>query len=165
MFTKTMTLALGAALIGTTALAAETPVKEIDVEADLAAIENPAAAAHFATLETDLEGRIAELLTPENLVGADAEGVKISVDIDELELASTWANQADFAESKIAALVNVSSEDDHSKFDNYTLSVAYPDVLVFLPEGADASSLTMDSDIYYEAMLTAVADHIVTHLK
>lgn len=155
-----------AALFLTTAVyAQDTPIKSIDVETDLTAIENPTAATYWANLEKDLETAIAAKLAPERLVGPDADGSEIHVDIDEIELASTWANVTDMAESRLSGQVAITSKTDNSKFDSYSLSVAFKDAVVFLPEGTDVTTLTMDSAQYYSAMIAAFADNVVARLK
>jgi len=158
LMTTTATLLLAGG-----AFAQPTPVQEIDVNADLTAIKNPAAAAYFARLPDDLQARIAADLAPDRLVTEG--GSKITVDIDALALASSWAALNDLSQSKLTGTVSVTSDVDNSNFDNYTLTVAYPDVIAFLPEGADVTSLTKDSPIYYQAMVNAFADHVVKTLK
>lgn len=147
------------------AQAAQTPVEKIAVETDLSAIQNETAAGYFTNLSSDLETAIAARIEPERLVSEETGGSKITVDIDELELANSWANLHDLSESKMTGIVKVSSDVDNSKYDTYTLSVAYPDVIAVLPAGTDVTTLTMDSAVYYQAMVDAFADHVVENLK
>jgi len=157
LMTTAAILAVGAAH------AAQTPVQKIDVETDLSAIKNPAAAAFFADLDTDLEADIAARLAPERLVSEG--GSSIHVDIDALELASTWANLNDISQSKLTGTVSISSQTDNSKYDHYTLTVSYPEIVALLPAGTDLASLTTDSELYYGAMVDSFAEHVVEHLK
>ena len=156
-------LTTSALVLASGAMAAETPIQEVDVQTDLTAIENPAAARHFATLGTDLQADILARLDPARLTTEG--GSKIDVKIDALELASTWANVNDISQSKLTGTVSVTSETDNSKFDNYTLTVAYPEVIAILPPGTDVAALTTDSKLYYDAMIDTFAEHVVDHLK
>lgn len=158
-------LLAGASVIGLTAAAwaADTPVQEIDVEVDLTAIQNPEAAQVFTNLSDDLKNAIAARLAPDRLV--DTGGSKIDINIDEVELSSTWANLSDLSQSKLKGLVNISSDTDGLKFDNYTLTVAYPEATAFIPEGANPDTLTQDAGIYYTALINAFADQVVANLK
>ncbi|MCB1399404.1 MAG: hypothetical protein KDJ82_05515 [Rhodobacteraceae bacterium] len=165
MLRKSVSAGIAALFLASAAQAQDTPVKLIDVTTDLTAIENPAAATYWTNLEPDLETAIAARLAPERLVGPDADGSEIHVDIDEIELASTWDNVTDMAESRLVGQVNITSESDNSKFDSYSLDVAFKDAMVFLPEGTDISTLTMDSAQYYSAMIEAFADNVVSRLK
>ncbi|MFP1645280.1 hypothetical protein [Pontitalea aquivivens] len=165
MFSKILIPTLSAGLISGAVLAEETPIKSIDVTADIAVIENAEAAKFWGNLETDLEAAIAAEIAPDRLVGAKGEGSEITVDIDEIALSDTWATVTDLGESRLVGQVNVTSQTDNSKFDGYELSVAFKDALVFLPEGADVTLLTRDSAEYYAAMLQAFAEHVVDRLK
>lgn len=165
MLRKTLIATVSAITLAAGAQAAQTPVEKITVETDLGAIQNQAAARHFTTLADDLESAIATRIAPERLVSEQVGGSKITIDIDELELSNTWANLHDLSQSKLSGIVKVSSDVDNSKYDTYTLSVAYPDVIAVLPEGTDPATLTMDSAVYYQAMIGAFADHVVDKLK
>lgn len=158
LLTTTATLFVAGA-----AMADPTPIQQIDVKTDLDAIKNPAAAQYFANLDTDLEGEIAARLAPERLVKEG--GSEVHIDVDALELASTWSNLNDISKSKLKGTVSVTSDTDNSKFDNYTLTVAYPDIIALLPPGTDLATLTTDSKTYYDAMVDTFAQHVVDHLK
>lgn len=161
---RTLFLAGVSALgLSAAAWANDVKVQEINVEADLSAINNPQAANVFAHLPTDLENAISARLAPDHLVKEG--GSKINIDIDEVELASTWANLADLSQSKLKGLVNVTSDTDNGKFDNYTLTIAYPDAVAFLPEGADPKALSTDAMVYYRALVDSFANYVVNHLK
>lgn len=161
---RTLLLAGVSALgLSAAAFANDPKVQEVDVDADLTAIKNPEAAKVFANLPADLENAIAARLAPDHLVKDG--GSKINIDIDEVELASTWANLADLSQSKLKGLVNVTHDSDNGKFDNYTLTIAYPDAVAFLPQGADPKALSQDSMVYYKALVNAFADYVVIHLK
>ncbi len=165
MLRTTLIATVSAIGLAAGAQAAQTPVEKITVDTDLSAIQNETAAGYFTNLSTDLEAAIAERIEPARLVSEETGGSKITVDIDELELSNTWANLHDLSESKLTGIVKISSDVDHSKYDTYTLSVAYPDVIAVLPAGTDVSALTMDSAVYYQSMIDAFADRVVENLK
>lgn len=71
------------------AFAAVDTVKEIEVTADLSAIQNADAAAYWGRLEADLEAAIASRLV-DRLAEEGAEGARILVDLREVELASAF---------------------------------------------------------------------------
>lgn len=157
--------ALMAGTIATAAFAQGTPIKSIDVTTDLGAISNAEAAKFWGNLEADLEAAIAAELPPERLVGPEAEGSEIKVDIDEIALSDTWATVTDLGESRLSGQVHVTSATDNSKFDSYDLSVAFKDAVVFLPAGANVALLTRDSGEYYAAMIQAFAENVVERLQ
>ena len=152
---------LAAALGFCSTAQAETMVKTVDVSIDLAAISNPKAAAYWATVAEDLENaivaRVIDRTDPEN-------GAKISVDISELELASSFEAAMDLAESRLAGQVNITSETDNSDFKSYILTVSFAQAAAFLPAGTDSATLTWDSPVFYKAMIDAFADAVALSL-
>ncbi|WP_424944967.1 hypothetical protein [Aliiroseovarius crassostreae] len=163
MFHKTVKAGLvTAALMTSTAplFADTTMVKDIEVEIELDDLNNPSAAGQWANIEDDPKNAIAERLTDR----FDDEGVSIIVDMDEVELANTLQSAVGVADSKMAARVKITSSYDHSKYEAYDLSVAFDDILVVLPEDFDLSTLTKDSELYYNGMIDVFADRIVENL-
>ncbi|GHE96074.1 hypothetical protein GCM10016455_15520 [Aliiroseovarius zhejiangensis] len=159
---KTLTAGLLAASMLTAPAFADdmTMVKEVDVDVELEDLANANAAAHWTMIEDDLENAIVE-----RLVGrTDDEGVRISIDIDEIELANTLQNAAGVADSSLSGRVKILSPNDNSKFETYDLSVAFDQAILFLPEGFDVTALTTDSKEYYDGMIAAFADHVVKRL-
>ncbi|NNK66616.1 MAG: hypothetical protein HKO95_07755, partial [Rhodobacteraceae bacterium] len=75
-----MILAAGAAL------ASDTPVKDVDVEFDLTAVENAEAAQFWADLEKDLETAIITLVADR----LAETGSEISIDIDEFSMSNSF---------------------------------------------------------------------------
>ena len=143
---------------------AETMVKDVDVSVDLDAIQNPRAATYWTSVDDDLENAIVARLTGQ-LAGEDDEGSSISVDLDEVELASTFDSAMGIADSKLAGEVHVTSDNDNTKFDQYEIVVTFDQAVIFLPEGTDIAVLTTDSAKYYHAMIDAFADSVVLKLK
>lgn len=162
MFTRVSFAALATALLSTTVPAfAATMVKEVEVSVDLEAIQNAKAAEHWTAIADDLENVIVGKLT--DRIAED--GVKISVDIDEVELANSWQSAMSVADSRLAGHVNVSHENDNTAFDSYDLSVTFDQAGPFFLTGTDLTTLTTDSKVYYDGMIEAFADHVVTNLE
>lgn len=150
---------LSALALGTAAPAfAQTEVKEVEVSIDLEAIDNPQAATVWSNVATDLQnaivGRIADQV--------DDDGVKISVDINEISLANSYQSAMGIADSKLAGRVNISSETDNSKFATYDLEVGFDQA--YLPVGTDVTVLTIESPVYYETMINIFAERVVDNL-
>lgn len=158
---KSLTASLMAATMLTTAAFADmTMVKEVDVEVELEDLANAKAAEHWTMISDDLENAIVE-----RLVGrTDDEGVRVSIDIDEVELANTLQSVAGVADSSLSGRVKIISPNDNSKFEVYDLSVAFDQAILFLPEGFDVTTLTTNSKEYYDGMIAAFADHVVKRL-
>lgn len=158
--TTAMGLVTGLAVLSAAPSFAEITVREVDVTVDMEAIQNEKAAAHWATLADDLENAIVA-----NLVGkTDDKGSKITVDLNELELANSYQAATGIAESRMVGDVIITHDSDNSKFDNYELSVTFADAGPFFAPGTDLTKITSDSKEYYDAMISAFADHIVKKL-
>ncbi|MEZ5779794.1 MAG: hypothetical protein R3E44_15670 [Paracoccaceae bacterium] len=162
MFRKVAMSALTAAILAAAFPAAsQTLVKEVEVEADIEALQNAPAAAHWTAISDDLENAIVA-----RLVGMTADdGVKISVDIDTVELASSFQSAMGTAESKLKGRVNVTSDTDNTKFDTYDLTVGFEQAGPFFLPDTDLAAITTDSKEYYDAMITAFADSVVQRLR
>ncbi len=162
MFRKIIATTLTATLLATTAPAfAMTMIKEVDVSADLTAIENPKAAEYWTEISGDLENAIVALLTDR----ITEDGAKISVDINEVELASSFQSAMGMADSKLVGAVTVSHDNDNTVFDGYELTVTVVDAGPFFPEGTDLAMITTDSKEHYDAMINAFAARVVADLK
>lgn len=162
MFTKTRTtLATIAALSVSTAAYAVTPVSGIDVTIDLDAIETPNAASHWNDIEADLETAIIARLTDQT---AD-DGANISVDINELALASAFGSLAGIEDSSLSGDVKISNLNDNSQYESYTLSVTFDHLFKLMPADADRRVIVMDSKEYYDAMITTFADRVAEKLQ
>lgn len=161
MIRKTLWPALAATLLATTALAQEpTMVKEVDVEADLSAVQNPRAASYWTNIADDLENAIVARLTDRI---AD-DGVKVSVDISEVELANTFENLTNVADTRMVAQVNVTSETDNTKFNSYELTLSVEQALPYFPPGTVVTAITVENRDYYTAMIEGFAQAVVDRL-
>ncbi len=162
MFTTTARGLLAGIVIATAAPAfAETIVREVEVTADLEAIQNTKAAAHWTALPDDLENAIVGALVGKT----GEEGAKILVDIDEVELANSFQSAVGTAESRLVGDVAVTHDSDNTKFDAYELTVTFEQAGPFFVPGTDLSAISTDSQEYYDAMIAAFADHVVKNLK
>lgn len=160
MFRKVL-MATTALFIAQAAFAQDTMVKEIDVTADITAISNAEAASYWANTAADLQNAILARLV--DRVGKD--GVKISVDIDELSLANSFQNQLNLEDAVLVGSVNVTSDTDNTKFDSYELTVTALTAQAFAPDGAVLDGAFTDTPEYYAALIAAFADGVVTRIK
>ncbi|MCU9850226.1 hypothetical protein OEZ60_19740 [Defluviimonas sp. WL0024] len=158
---------LGIAILASAAFAAgaptsaETIVREVEVTADMDALQNPEAAERWTHLADDLENAIVA-----KLVGKTGEeGAKVSVDIDEVELASSLQSAAGVAESKLVGDVAITHDSDNTKFDNYQLTVTFEQAGPYFLPGTDLAAITTDSQEYYDAMIATFANHVVQKLE
>lgn len=138
----------------------DTRVRDVDVKADISAISNPAAAAYWTNVADDVENAVVARITDRT---AD-DGVKVSIDISEVELANAFENITNVAETKMVGKVNVSSETDNTEFNSYELTVSVDEALPFFPPGTTVVMISRDTPEYYKAMVEAFADAVVKRL-
>ncbi|MDK3074974.1 hypothetical protein QO034_17935 [Sedimentitalea sp. JM2-8] len=146
-----------------TAVVAETEVSKIDVEADLSAIETYEAAGAWKSLEVDLETAIAERLVT-RIADEDADAAEIEVDIDEVALANNFEAALGIGSWSIVGDVDIDMPDP-SKDENYTLTVTTDQLDAYYPEGTNTSTLTVESDAFYTAVISAFADNVASKLN
>ena len=140
---------------------AEVMVRDVEVSADIEAIQNEKAAAYWANLSDDLKNAIMT-----DLVGKVGEdGSKIVIDIDEVELANSYESSLGIAESRLKGSVAVLNDKDNTKYDGYDLTVTFEQAGPYFLPGTDLTLVTRDSAEYYDAMIDAFADHVVENLK
>ncbi|KUP91481.1 hypothetical protein [Tritonibacter horizontis] len=147
-----------------TAAGAATLVQDIEVKADVSALQNSQAVAVWSTLESDLETALAAELVNQ-LADDDTEGAaEIDVEIDTVALASGFEAQMGIADSVLEGDVSVDlpgSKDDQ----RYTLTVTAQQANVYYPEGTDVTDLHVGSEVFYTAMVDAFAIHVAEKLK
>jgi hypothetical protein len=146
-----------AALLATSAYAANT-LTEVEVTADLTAVENVEAATVWTNLTEDLEQEITERLA--SRIGED--GATIVVDIDEISLANMFTQAAGIAESTLVGDVEIDAPGLFNKMD-YRLTVSADQAVAYYPSGTTPGEVTVDSQVYYDAMLDAFADNIASN--
>ncbi len=156
---KNLMLTTAAALTLSAATAsAATMVSDVNVEADLTAIQDIDAAAHWATLPQDLETAIIERMV--NRIADD--GATITIDIDELELADMFETQADIDSSKLVGDVDIDVDGNYGDQD-YTLSVSARQIEPLIV-GTDVDYRMTSSEEFYNLMIDAFADNVVEKL-
>ena len=138
-----------------------TTVKEVEVSVDAEAMKNAEAAAYWSEVADDLETAIVSRVT--DRVAED--GVSISVDLSEVELATAFQNAFDVAVSRMVGRVDVKSDTDDGVFYGYELSVTIDEATPFFPEDFDAVNLSSDTTVYYNSMIEAFADGVVKRIK
>ena len=165
MSRKARILAVGGALLLSTlavsAIAApKTMVTEVRVATDLGAVTNAAAAKHFATLDADLQNALMTRLV--DRIGP--EGVRIEIDLSEVELSNFFQEVYNTADTKLVGQVNVSHLTDNTDFSSYELAIGVNDLTTPASDGATQMTRKESSDKYYAAMIGAFADVVVRRL-
>lgn len=149
-------------LAATSALNAASMVKEVEVTADLTAIENPQAATYWTNVADDVKNAIAARLTDR----LAEDGVSITIDLSEVELSNSFQEALNLADTKMVGTVNVKpQEPGDGGFNSYELTVNINQALAFMPEGTDVAKLSQDSSEYYTSLVNAFADGVVKRLE
>ncbi len=138
---------------------AQSTVRDITVEADLSTIENYEAATTWANLSEDLENALAARLSDR----LGEEGAFITVKIDTLELANSFGAATDLTESKLSGAVRISNESPFLN-DRYELAVSAGAAQAYYPADAKVEAITIDSEIFYNAMLQAFAENVAENV-
>lgn len=158
---RTSVLALGVSLMATTSFAMDTKISEVDVTADMTAIENAAAAAYWTHVADDIENAITARIVDD----IAEKGAKISVDINELSLANSFQNALGIEDAVLVGQVNVTSLTDNSVFNSYELTVSAETARAFAPDGVVLSGAFTDTPEYYAALVAAFADGVVERIE
>lgn len=163
--------ALAALLSSTAAMAGPLPVSQIDVDAQLSAIDNAAAGRYWANLETDLANAIAARLAERGEAADDTTvtaetGSRVLIRLESVALTTSYEMLMTDAEAYLEGQVIVTGP---QYADGYKLRVSVPGVTapaasVAVPQGTDVQTLAADSDVYYRAMVEAFAGHVVEKL-
>ena len=149
-----------AALNGTTALAEVEKVAEVKVTADVTAIQNEKAAAYWSNIAADLQNAI---LT--RLVDRVAEdGATITIDLREVELASSFERAINASDAVLVGQVNVSDDKDNTNFNAYELSVSLGTAASVSADGTAYYFDTLDTPEAYQALVNSFADNVVKRL-
>ncbi len=160
---KTILAAVMAVLAGTTAWATIDKVSEVEVTADLGAVQNEKAAAYWANLATDLQTAIATRVA-DRAVPADARGARISVDIREVELANSFERTFNIADAVLVGQVLVKNPEDGSQDQAYQLSVSLQGAAVDA-SGQPVVFTTLDTPEAYSALVNRFASEVVERLN
>lgn len=160
MFRKSIIAVSLAAFAATAAFAKVDKISEVAVTADLTAIKNEKAAAYWATLPDDLENAIVARLVDR----IAEEGAKISVDLREVELASSFERALTAEDAVLVGQVNVSDMIDNTNFDAYELTVTLGTAPMISADGTTIMFDSLDTPEAYQSLIGAFADHVVKKL-
>ncbi|MFZ1469431.1 MAG: hypothetical protein WAT09_10695 [Paracoccaceae bacterium] len=156
---------IAAALVLATSLPAlaadEAPVKDISVTTELSAVTNEAAAAYWASLDTDLKTAIATRVA--DRIGDT--GAVITIDIEEVSLSNGFTEKLGLADTRIVGDIMVQDDDDVRRNQYYTLTIDVNRATPMMPEGTDVATLPADTRVYYTAMVDAFAENVVENLR
>lgn len=155
----TLAIALALSPLGAEAQT-PTTVRDVAVTADIDAIGNPRAATYWAGIADDLQGAILALVT--DRIAED--GVKVAVDLSAVELANTFEDLADIADTRMSGRVTITSQTDNAKFNTYDLTVTIEQALPYFPPGTVISAVTIENRDFYTAMVNAFAHAVVDRL-
>lgn len=161
MFRKSLFALSFALLAGTTALAAVEKISEVNVTADLTVIQNEKAAAYWSNVATDLQGAIVA-----RLVDRIAEdGAKITIDLREVELGSSFERAINASDAVLVGQVNVSDLNDNTNFNAYELTISLGTAPSVSADGKSFFYDTLDTPEAYQALVNAFADNVVKRLE
>ncbi len=164
MTSKIMTAALmSTALVAGAAAYAKTDITSVSVSVDLEAIENERAAQYWTDVADDLETALVSRLT-DHLVETD--GATLKVDINELSLATAFQEDFGIEDTTLVGQVSVLNLLDNSEREFYELTINYDQAVSFIPnEEGEVVAVSMSDDAYYQGMIDAFADNVVSKLK
>jgi len=161
MFNRLIATSLLALLPLSAHAAGPVMVKSIEVEITLADLTNPEAATQFANISDDLRNAIAGLLTDRT----DAEkGVKIKIDISELELSNSFTEAYNLANTQLQGNVQIIGTAENPDSANYDLKVDVNSAKPYFPEGTVVETLPVNSEVYYTTLVNAFANAVVQKL-
>ena len=160
MFRKFLIALSFGALAGTTVLAAVEKISEVVVTADLTAVKNEKAAAYWSNVAADVQNAIAARLVDRI---AD-DGAKITVDLREVELASSFERAINASDAVLVGQVNVSDLKDNTNFNAYELSISLGTAASVSADGQTFYYDTLDTPEAYQALVNSFADNVVKRL-
>ena len=160
MFRKFLIALSFGALVGTTVLAAVEKISEVVVTADLTAVKNEKAAAYWSNVAADVQNAIVTRLVDRI---AD-DGAKITVDLREVELASSFERAINASDAVLVGQVNVSDLKDNTNFNAYELSISLGTAASVSADGQTLYYDTLDTPEAYQALVNSFADNVVKRL-
>ena len=160
MFRKFLIALSFGALAGTTVLAAVEKISEVVVTADLTAVKNEKAAAYWSNVAADVQNAIVTRLVDRI---AD-DGAKITVDLREVELASSFERAINASDAVLVGQVNVSDLKDNTNFNAYELSISLGTAASVSADGQTFYYDTLDTPEAYQALVNSFADNVVKRL-
>ena len=160
MFRKSLIAVSFALLAGTTALAAVEKIAEVTVTADITAVQNAKAAAYWSNIAVDLQGAIAARLV--DRIGK--VGAIITVDLREVELASSFERAINASDAVLVGQVNVADDTDNANYNAYELSISLGTAPSVSADGKSFFYDTLDTPEAYQALVNSFADNVVKRL-
>ena len=161
MFRKSLIAVSMALLTGTQAMALVEKVAEVKVTADVTAIQNEKAAAYWSNIAADVQNAIVARLV--DRVAED--GATITVDLREVELASSFERAINASDAVLVGQVNVSDDNDNTNFNAYELSISLGTAASVSADGKAYYFDTLDTPEAYQALVNAFADNVVERLN
>lgn len=92
------------------------------------------------------------------------DGAKISIDLREVELASSFERAINASDPVLVGQVNLSDLNDNTNFDAYELTVSPGTAGVVSAAGQTMFYETLDTPEAYQALVNAFADNVVKRL-
>jgi hypothetical protein len=155
-------IALSIALLsGTPTLAKVDRISEVTVTADLTAIENEKAAAYWSNVAADLQDAIVQRLVDR----IRKNGATVTVDLRELELASSFDRAINASDAVLVGQVNVADATDNSNYNAYELSVTLGTAASVSADGKTFFYDSLDTPEAYQALVNSFADNVVKRLN
>jgi hypothetical protein len=153
---------IAALTLATAGLAQTAPtVKSIEVDVELDAIGNPAAAAYWTTVADDLENAIVARITDQ----ISDDGIDIRIDLEEVSLSGGLTEQLGLADTRLVGDVTMNHETDGARYGRYELTVDINSATPMIPADVDVTTIPADSRVYYDSMIATFADGVVERLK
>ena len=142
------------------AWASDSPIKAVDVQFDIQAIESAEAATFWADLEKDLETAIIQRVVDR----LARRGATIRIDINEFEMSNSFA-AALGADSKLSGDIAVRNPDDSRVNSFYELTLRLDEAGKMTTDETGSQVLTVPLEVAYRAMVDAFADGVVSRLR
>lgn len=162
---RTTLTAMAACLVMTSASFAgpEDKVASIEVSIDLSAVTNAEAAKRYTYIADDLKNAIAAVLV-DRILPKGEEGLRLTIDINEVELSNSYSEAAGSADTHLEASVNVADRTNNANAKGFCLIVDINEALPILPPDSNIKILKADSDKFYRALVKAFAVHVVQEM-
>jgi len=159
---KTIALVVATMTVGSAAFA-QTQIGSVGVSVDLDAIENERAAQYWNDIADDLETALVTRLVDQTV---EDGGASLSVDINELSLATAFQEDFGIEDTTLVGQVSVLNLQDQSEREFYELTISYDQTASFIST-ADGGvvSVSMSDKEYYNSMIDAFADNVVAKLQ
>jgi hypothetical protein len=153
---------LAALTLTSVAIAQDRPtVKSVEVNVELEAIGNPAAAEYWTAVADDLENAIVARITDQ----ISDDGINVKIDLEEVSLSGGLTEQLGLADTRLVGEVDMKHDTDNGRYGKYTLTVDINAATPMLPPDVDVTTIPADSRVYYDAMIATFADGVVERLE